>query len=328
VRVILHSDDMGITLHSTGRILEAWRLGHLDGFSIIANGDATAMIPVGLADAAELPVRLAVHFNLTEGCSSAPANEVPLLADANGELRNTFGSLFVAALFSPPSKRRELFRQIAIECAAQIVAVQAFCGKRSITAIDGHNHIHMIPGVFAAVAQSASDVGIPEIRISFEPFFMEKPWRDWQKPFWWKNLIKHLLLRILSVNARVVARRLGLHGPDAIIGVLYSGRMSAERALCGIKAIAGANEIEIVFHIGRSHATEATRWRHSAYTAFHLSEWRDFERAEIGQLAEQMRTSGQDCSMDSLRPGKYYSHLTPMPGAGTTKDENIDLEIK
>jgi hypothetical protein len=280
--------------------LEAWRSGHLNGFSIIANGDATGMIPAGLADSAELPVRLAVHFNLTEGYSSAPATEVPLLVDASGELRNTFGSLFVAALFSPLSKRRELFRQITIECTAQIVAVRSLCGTRAITAIDGHNHIHMIPGIFAAVAQSARDAGIPEIRISSEPFYMEKPWRDWQRLFWWKNLIKHLLLRILSVKARLVAQRVGLRWPDAIIGVLYSGRMSAARALRGIKAAEGATEIEIVFHIGRSHATEASRWRRSAYAVFHLSEWRDIEYVEIGQLAERMSPSGQDCSMDSL----------------------------
>jgi chitin disaccharide deacetylase len=300
MRVIRHSDDLGITLHSTSRILEAWRSGNLNGFSIIANGDATGMILAGLADSAELPVRLSVHFNLTEGHSSAPAAKVPLLVDASGEFRNTFGSLFLAALFSPPSKRRELFRQITIECTAQVAAVQSLCGTRAITVIDSHNHIHMIPGVFAAVAQSARNAGIPEIRISSEPFYMEDPWRDWQRLFWWKNLIKHLVLRILSVKARQVARRFGLHWPDAVIGLLYSGRMSAARALRGIKAADGVTEIEIIFHIGRSHVTEASRWRRSAYTAFHLSEWRDIEYVEIGQLAERMSTFGQKCSMDSL----------------------------
>jgi chitin disaccharide deacetylase len=309
MRVIRHSDDLGITRHSTGRILEAWRAGHLNGFSIIANGDATEMIPVGLSDSSELPVRLAVHFNLTEGYSSAPATEVPLLVDASGELRNTFGSLFLAALFFPLSKKRELFRQIAIECAAQIVAVRSLCGTRAIAAIDGHNHIHMIPGIFAAVARSARDAGIPEIRISFEPFYMEKPWRDWQRSFWWKNLIKHLLLIILSVNARLVARRVGLHGPDAIIGVLYSGRMTAVRALCGIKAAASATEIEIVFHVGRAHVSEASRWRRSAYASFHLSEWRDIEHAEIGQLSERMGISDLEYSIDSLRPNRCDSHI-------------------
>ena len=47
-RIILHSDDLGITSHVTRHILDAWRVGHLDGFSIIANGAAVNQIPEAL----------------------------------------------------------------------------------------------------------------------------------------------------------------------------------------------------------------------------------------------------------------------------------------
>lgn len=152
--IILHSDDLGITSHVTECILDAWRAGYLHGFSIIANGDAIKQIPDALSSASELQARIAVHFNLTEGHSSAPAKQIPLLVDADGQLRHTFGSLFLIVIFSTWNKRRELFRQINIECIAQIVAVRSLCAGRAITAVDGHNHIHMIPGVFTSVARA------------------------------------------------------------------------------------------------------------------------------------------------------------------------------
>jgi len=310
IEIILHSDDLGITQQSTKHILAAWRSGHLDGFSIIANGDAVDEIPPVLAREAERSVRIAVHFNLTEGRSSAPPSEVPLLVDASGELRHTFGSLMLVSLFASPAKRIEFARQIAAECTAQIIAVRSLCSSRVITAIDGHNHIHMIPGVFTTVAQAACAAGIPEIRISAEPFYIEKSWRDWLRPFWLINLIKHILLRLLSVNARRVARQAGLNSPDAIIGVLYSGRMSEARALRGIEAADGATRVEIVFHVGRAHNSEAKRWRHAAYSTFHLSSRRDTERIEIGCLAKKIRIPVTSLSMDRPIPDQLNDRET------------------
>jgi len=273
-------------------MLDAWRGGHLDGFSIIANGNAINQIPDALESASELHARIAVHFNLTEGISSAPSAQIPLLVDEDGQLRHTFGSLLLNAIFSTPTKRRELFRQISIECVAQIIAVRSICNGRAITAVDGHNHIHMIPGIFTSVAYASIAEGVPEIRISAEPFFIENPMRDWLQLFWWINLIKHLLLNIFSHSAFRAAKRIGLRAPDAIIGILYSGKMSAVRALRGIEAASGAAEIEVLFHISRASADEAARWKNSTYSAFHLSESRDIERAEIYLLAKYLHRKG------------------------------------
>lgn len=287
--IILHSDDLGITARATEQVLDSWRSGALDSFSIIANGDATRKIPGALMATPELRARIAVHFNLTEGRSSAAAEQVPLLVDRSGQLRHTFGSLLQNIIFSLPSRRRELLRQINKECAAQIVEVRSLCPGREITAVDGHNHIHMIPGVFAEVARAAYAADIPFIRISDEPFFMENPRHDGLRLFWWINLIKLLLLGFFSVNARQVARKVGLHAPDAMIGVLYSGNMSAKRALRGIRAASGATEIEVIFHIGRATSEEASRWRDATYAEFHLSKSRDDEREEISRLATYLR---------------------------------------
>ena len=90
-----------------------------------------------------------------------------------------------------------------------------------------------------------------------------------------------------------------------IIGVLYSGKMSAARALCGIKSASEADEIEVLFHIGRATSEEAIRWKNAAYAAFHLSKSRDDERAEICTLAKYMRDKS------SANVGDSYNVITP-----------------
>lgn len=287
-KVIRHTDDLGMTKKTTAYIIQSWINGHLDSFSIIANGDAAEDVRIELERNSARSVRIAVHFNLTEGRSSAPRNEVPLLVDDKGEFRHSFGSLFAVAMVSALAKKTDLFNQILHECKAQIAEVSSICGDRQIITVDGHNHIHMIPGVFSAVAQAARDAGIPEIRISDEPFYVASPWHDWRKMFFWINIAKHLLLKLLSANSRRVVKQFGLHSPDAIVGVLYSGKMSALRAMCGVKAAAHGSIVEVVFHIGRANLSETARWRNNSYARFHISELRDSERAELVLFSQEL----------------------------------------
>ena len=234
-----------------------------------------------------------MHFTLTEGRASAAAADVPLLVDDQGCLKHSFGSLLVATILSRPTARKELLRQIGCECAAQIEAARLICGERLLTAIDGHIHVHMIPSIFSVVADAARDAGIPEIRISDEPFYVADPWRDLRQSFWWINLIKHLLMKAFSYRARVVARHNGLRTPGAFVGLLYSGRMTASRALRGIEAAADKDEVEVVFHIGRADIAEAKRWSRSGDINANLSEWRDIERGELCQLSEMLRAESR-----------------------------------
>lgn len=281
--VIFHGDDLGITAGASRTMLDAWSAGALDGFSIIANGDAIQTVREELARHSGRPARISVHFNLTEGRPSAPPERVPLLLGPNGTFRGSFGSLFARWLFGRTASRAALAEQAEIECRAQIQAVRALCGGRAVQAVDGHNHVHMIPDLFAAAARAARAEGVPEIRISREPFYLAGP-IDWLKPFWWINLIKHVLLRMLSRSAAPVAREAGLRFPRFLVGVLYTGHMTGRRAERGIAA-AGGDDVEVVFHVGRSDPAEAARWKGlGRYASFHLSPRRTTEYEELLKL--------------------------------------------
>jgi len=282
--VLIHSDDAGATESVTRDIVSAWTSGVLDGFSILANGQATDMLATGLANNAHRPARLSAHLNLSEGSSSAPPSELPQLTDEEGCLKHTFFSLHISLLFSTGARRKSILHQIEREWRAQIQAILRVSGTRKISAIDGHIHVHMLPWTFAIACKLAREFGIEEIRISREPFFINSL-RDLFLPYYLVNIIKHLVLNTCSLFAIKIARSFGMKYPSRIVGVLYSGHMTAARALCGIDKIRDNGRIELVFHVGQALAAEKSRWvNRESIADFYLSDLRSVELFEATQL--------------------------------------------
>ncbi len=284
--VHIHSDDTGNTEHATHRVLSLWLKGVLTGFSIFANGEATIHLAQTLGGNAARPARLACHLNLSEGASCAPAYRVPLLADKHGNLCHTFGSLLKLWLID----RKSLAEQVEIEWRAQIQAVQRLIQPRTLTTIDSHVHVHMLPFLFPIAAKLAEECRIPSIRIVHEPFFAVRK-KDLIAPFYILNVIKHLVLRICAFLAIPVARHYNLTWPPRMVGVLYSGHMSAEAAMAGINAAQrkGLDEIEIMFHVGRATNDERGRWKDREFLAqASCSPERDNEYNEASRLASML----------------------------------------
>ncbi len=290
--VCFHSDDLGVSLRVNDAILSAWEAGDLDGFSILANGVGQDEIARRLAAAPERPARISVHLNLSECACTAPREKIPLLVDAGGVFRHSFGSLLWLWLRTSHRRRAELKSQIELEFNAQIAAVQALCTPRSVCQLDGHIHIHMLPFTFPVAIRCARAAGVPGIRVSRESFYLSDPWRDGLRPFFMLNLVKHFLLRLLSVRARVLAEAGGLQSPARLVGVLYTGHMTARRALDGIAAARRriAGPLEVVFHVGRAMPDEAGRWAHApAQGLFYLAPQRAVEQAEIKLVKDGIR---------------------------------------
>src|SRR4051794_32334450 len=81
LKIYLHTDDLAATESMSKGMLDRWMHGYLDGFSIMANGEAAQTCHDALAKASDRPARLIAHLNLTEGPSSAPPSDVPLLVN-------------------------------------------------------------------------------------------------------------------------------------------------------------------------------------------------------------------------------------------------------
>lgn len=287
MQIIWHSDDLGATKSMTRRILDAWREGLLDGFSIMANGDALEDVRSALADEPGREARIAAHVNLNEGRALLDPSDVPLLVDGAGHFAQSFTGMLKLWLRSSREEKQKLRGQVEPEWRAQIQKVKEIISPRKLTAIDSHTHIHMIPFLFGVASRLAVEEGVPEIRITVEPFYLSPQRSENRSRRFFVNIVKHTVLQVCSSRAFPIAKRAGLGYPDAFMGVLYSGIMAKGNIEAGIRW-AERQEVkrfEILLHIGRASEEELGRWRGDREeAAFALSPNRDIEFESLQQL--------------------------------------------
>jgi len=258
--IFVHVDDVGATESATRRVLDAWKKGLIDSFSILGNGEALPIVQSALAKHRNRPLRIGVHLNLSEGKSLTDNN---LLAGPDENFIYGFGGLLWRWTTSGKHQKQRLFKEIENEWHAQIDKAKEICSPRKIDSLDGHIHIHMLPFLFPVAAKLALENDISEIRISDEVFHFSGKWIENISIAFLINILKYALLKICSYPAKRSAKKYELKYPDALIGILYTGIMTSSRACDGIKAAMkrGAKNIEVVFHIGRANKLEAQQWR-------------------------------------------------------------------
>lgn len=287
MKILYHCDDMGSTPGITQKILDAWRSGLLDSFSIMANGDGLDEMLAGLKELPEREVRIGVHLNLSEGRALSSTEQVPLLTNPKGSLRCGFSGLLLRWLFSSRFEKNRLLEQVEQEWQAQITEAKTICQPRKVSSVDSHLHVHMLPFLFPIAARLARQEGIPEVRISREAFHLSPRLGDSFYPGFIVNIIKHIILRLLSWNAQKILMEYGLKPSHFIVGILYTGRMTRESVRAAIVSAKkrSTDTVEVIFHIGRATTAEASRWEgYPAIAGFPMSERRDREFEELNRL--------------------------------------------
>jgi len=221
--LIVNADDLGWTDGVNRGIAEAHRNGILTSASLLANGTAFA----GAVQLARLETRLGVgvHLNLSDGPPILPRGEVPSLVNGEGMLRAGPGTLFVRLL------RGRLHRgEVEREWEAQVRKVRD--AGIAPTHLDGHKHVHMLPGLFEIAVRIARRHGIRAIRVALEApqlsALLDKgaP-RDAPGPV--RRFSKALAvrgLRLLGMDAREEARRAGLVTCDFFCGITQTGLLT------------------------------------------------------------------------------------------------------
>jgi len=161
-QLIVNADDFGLTGAVSSGILDAHRDGIVTSTTIMANG--------GAFDAAVAMRRLVprlgvgVHLNLTEGVPVSPAIRIPSLVDGNGRLHLSPGRLLRAI-----ATRQLNLADVETELRGQIAKVVR--AGVSPTHLDGHKHVHVLPGVSDIVIRLAQEFSIPSVRCPRElPF--------------------------------------------------------------------------------------------------------------------------------------------------------------
>jgi predicted glycoside hydrolase/deacetylase ChbG (UPF0249 family) len=144
-RLIVTADDAGLHPGMTAGAIRAHRDGIVTACSIVANGIAFDDAVERLRDVPSLEV--GVHLTLVE--------ERPLTNLHFPKKYTSFVPLYLARRISLAAIERELRAQIERVLASGL----------PVTHLNGHQHLHLLPRIFAVVARLAAEYRIPYVRI-------------------------------------------------------------------------------------------------------------------------------------------------------------------
>ena len=186
---IFNADDFGISKGVNAAIVKAHREGILNSASLMINQKYAAEA-VKLAK--EMPeLEMGLHVNLTNEYPAASAQEIPLLVDGQGKLKNGFVNLLLISFFKP----RQLRLQVEIEMRAQIA--KYLTTGLPLQHLDSHRHVHMIPQIFKTMRKLQKEFEVPRIRVMNENIFNTLKYNHNKSWLFDGALIKYVLLRFL-----------------------------------------------------------------------------------------------------------------------------------
>ena len=258
-RIWFHADDYGVTAEQSRKILECRTEGALNSISIVPNSnELSESLAILNGVDPDAGIRRVLHINFVEGRPLAGAQNVPLLVDDTGFFDKSFIDFFKWNLTKQGKARAELKRQITLELRAQLREVtKAY--DYGITAVDSHQHYHMIPIVFDSLIEILGEkefehLNIRHIRIPVDPVRPLLRAFGRIKGVRVLNLVKWCILKIYAGRNRKILLDKGIKSP-VFFGIFYTCEMKWEvvKILLPIYksyACQKRAELELMFHPG------------------------------------------------------------------------------
>jgi hopanoid biosynthesis associated protein HpnK len=220
--LIVNADDLGWTEGVNRGIVEAFQHGIVTSASLLANGAAFAG---GIRAARAAPgLGVGVHLNLSDGPPVADPETVMSLLNDDGEFAGGPESLLLKR-----ARRGLVLQEVEQEWDAQIQKVRD-AGVQP-THIDGHKHVHMLPGLFEIALRLAKKHGIGAIRVSLEASSLRAALSSGTKQhagMVMKQGVQARGLKLLARDAREEAERAGIATADYFCGIAQTGQLTPE----------------------------------------------------------------------------------------------------
>jgi predicted glycoside hydrolase/deacetylase ChbG (UPF0249 family) len=245
MRLIVHADDFGISESVNHGIVDAHRRGIVTSTSVMANG---AAFEHAVALTKEHPtLDVGVHLTLTEEKPVGPA--AAGLVDASGRFPPhvlKFAARHAAGRIPLDAVRTELDAQIRRVLDRGI----------AVSHLDGHQHVHVLPGIARLVAELAKAHGIRTVRYPAER-------------------VRGYMLRNLG-SARRVAEQVALAvccalSPlgelkriDDFVGFYFGGRLNEANLATVLAGLPPGRTAELMCHPGDDDPRG--RYRHWDYS--------------------------------------------------------------
>lgn len=236
-RLIINADDFGIHEEVNAGIRQAHEQGVLTSTSLLANGPAYDEAVAISRDCPKLGI--AIHLSLVGSLPPVLSpREVPSLVTRDGLLPESYVEVMKRITLGKYN-----FDEVYRELDAQMAKVMA--SGLSITHVDSHQHLHVLPPIWAIVQTLMKKYGIHRLRIPREEYtfklFSADPVR----------LVGRDGLTFLSQKAMRDVERLGYTTSDYFWGMIDGGNMN-ERNLRYVISRMPFGVHEIMMHPGRS----------------------------------------------------------------------------
>jgi len=224
--LIVNADDLAWTEGVNRGIADAHRNGIVTSATLLANGAAFASA-VELAKATP-SLGVGVHLNLSDGRPVSPPERVPSIVNARGE--------FVGgpeALVLRVARRNLRLKEVEFEWESQIQKV--INAGIQPTHLDGHKHVHMLPGMFEIALRLAKRNGIAAVRISHEASSLRAALSSGENhnvPLVMKQGVQARVLKLLARDARALAEAAGIATTDHFCGIAQTGELTIEGMKC------------------------------------------------------------------------------------------------
>jgi hopanoid biosynthesis associated protein HpnK len=220
--LIVNADDFGWTEGVNRGIVETFRNGIVTSTSLLANGAAFAD---ALEKASSAPgLGVGVHLNLSDGAPVADRESVTSLLNDEGEFAGGPESLLLRR-----ARRGLLLGEVDREWEAQIEKVRD--AGIEPTHLDGHKHVHMLPGLFEIALKLAKRHAIGAIRIAHEASSLRAALSSGEKQrgaVVLKQGVQARGLKLLARDAREQAERAGIGAADYFCGIAQTGELTKE----------------------------------------------------------------------------------------------------
>lgn len=279
-----HADDYGITPRQSEKILACYTEGMLNSISVIANGTKLkeSLQLLNEKDATS-KIRRVLHLNFVEGKPIASAEKVSMLVDETGLFACSFIKLLKWNYFLRGEQKKQLKEQLKLEIELQFEKVMND-SDFGITAVDSHQHYHMIPIVMESLLEVVAEkkIDIKEIRIPVDPLLPLI-----QTPSMWTrvpiiNWVKWMILWIHSAKCRKMLKQRKIQIP-VFFGIFFTCEMTekvVQRFLSKYTLYAKkkGRDLELMFHPGDlDSVNDLLDSRSEELKEFYLSENRKLE---------------------------------------------------
>jgi hopanoid biosynthesis associated protein HpnK len=268
LKLIVNADDLGLCEAVNEGIAEAHLNGIVTSASIMANGSAfdhairlCQLVP---------SLDLGIHLTLVEEEPLRKASTIPSLVGAGGKLHphaTTFMKKYISGGIRVREVRSELEAQI------QKVLSQGI----SVSHLDSHQHLHMLPQIRSITSELARKYGIPAIRVPHErasPYMLSPP----------PPLGRLFQLLALNFFCRRETNSREIH-PDHFVGFFFGGSLDKKNLQNLLQHLPAAGTCELMCHPGIEDP--ASRYRHWGY------HWSDELNALTDpEIAEVLRRQG------------------------------------